>query len=72
MKQVPFWLLLSPLSSSRHCKAIYVDANVNVRCLRENENTEYTHNWILETECMSFGFVSERIAGWESLAQCTL
>ena len=47
---------------------IYVDANVSVRCLRENENTEYTHNWILETECMSFGFVSEKIAGWEGLA----
>ena len=51
---------------------IYVDANVSVRCLRENKNTEYTHNWILETECMSFGFVSERIAGWESLAQYRL
>ena len=42
MKQVPSWLLLSPLSSSGHCKAIYVDTNVSVRCLRENENTEYT------------------------------
>jgi len=53
---------------------IYVDANVSVRCLRENKNIEYTHNWILETEteCMSFGFVSERIAGWEDLAQCRL
>jgi len=38
----------------------------------ENENTEYTHNWILETECMSFGFVSERIAGREGLAQYRL
>ena len=72
MKQVPSWLLLSPLSSSGCCKAIYVNANVSVRCLRENENTEYTHNWILETECMSFGFVSERIAGREDLAQCRL
>ena len=53
-------------------KAIYVNANVSVRCLRENENTEYTHNWILETECMSFGFVSERIAGRKGLAQCRL
>ena len=51
---------------------IYVDANVSVRCLRENKNTEYTHNWILETECMSFGFVSERIAGQEGLAQYRL
>jgi len=72
MKQVPSWLLLSSLSSSGRRKVIYVDANMSVRCLRENENTEYTHNWILETECMSFGFVSERIAGWESLAQCIL
>jgi len=47
---------------------IYIDANVSVRCLRENKNTEYTHNWILETECMSFGFVSEKIAGQEGLA----
>jgi len=39
-----------------------------MRYLRENENTEYTYNWILETKCMSFRFVSERIAGWESLA----
>ena len=72
MKQVPSWLLLSPLSSSRHCKVIYVDANVSMRCLRENENTEYTHNWILETEYMSFRFVSERIAGQKGLAQCML
>ena len=72
MKQVPSWLLLSPLSSSGRCKAIYVEANVSVGCLRENENTEYTHNWILETECMSFRFVSERIAGREGLAQCRL
>jgi len=72
MKQVPSWVLLLPLSSSGHCKAIYVDANVSVRCLRENENTKDTHNWKLETECMSFGFVSERIVGWESLAQCML
>jgi len=35
-------------------------------------NTEYTHNWVLETEYMSFGFVPERIAGWESLAQYRL
>ena len=68
MKQVPSWLLLSPLSSSGRYKTIYVNANVSVRCLRENENTEDTHNWRLETECMSFGFVSERIASWESLA----
>ena len=31
---------------------IYVNANVIVRCLRENKNIEYTHNWILETECV--------------------
>ena len=68
MKQVPSWLLLSPLSSSGRCKAIYVDANMSMRCLRENENIEDTHNWRLEIECMSFGLVSERIAGWESLA----
>jgi len=72
MKQVSSWLLLSPLSSSGHCKVIYVNANVIVRHLRENENTEYTHNWILETECISFGFVSERIAGQKGLAQCRL
>jgi len=72
MKQVPSWLLLSPLSSSGHCKAIYINANVSVRCLKENENTEYTHNWILETECMSFGFVSEKITGQGGLAQCRL
>ena len=35
---------------------------------RENENTEDIHNWRLETECMSFGFVSERIAGRKGLA----
>jgi len=64
--------LLSPLSFSGHWKAIYVNANVIVRYLRENENIEYTHNWILETECMSFRFVSEKIAGWEGLAQCRL
>ena len=63
MNQVPSWLLLSPLSFSGCWKAIYVNANVILRCLRENENTKYTHNWILETECMSFGFVLERIAG---------
>jgi len=50
-------------------KAIYVDTNVIVRCLREDKNIEYTYNWILETEYMSFRFVSEKIAGWESLAQ---
>ena len=61
-KQVPSWPFLSPLSSSGRWKAIYVNANVIVRCLRENENTEYTHNWILETECMNFRFASERIA----------
>ena len=44
MKQVPSWLLLSPLSSSGCYKAIYVDANMSVRYLRENENTEDTHN----------------------------
>jgi len=47
---------------------IYVDANVSMRYLRENKNTEYIHNWILETKCMSFGFISERIAGQEGLA----
>jgi len=71
-KQVPSWLLLLPLSSSEHWKIIDVNANVIMRYLRENENTEYIHNWILETECMSFGFVSERIAGWKSLAQYRL
>jgi len=63
MKQVPSLLLLLSLSSSGCWKAIYVNANMLMRCLRENKNTEYTYNWILETECMSFGFVSERIAG---------
>ena len=45
---------------------------MSVRCLGENENIELTHNWILETECMSFGFISERIADWEGLAQYRL
>jgi len=69
-KQVSPWFLLSPLSFSGHWKAIYIDANVIMRYLRENENTEYTHNWILETECMSFGFISERIAGWVLATDC--
>ena len=68
--QVSSWLLLSPLSSSRCCKVIYAD--VIVRCIRENENIDYTHNLVLKTECMSFRFVLERVAGWESLAQCML